>query len=448
MTEKLKRPYQIVTLVYVALLFSFYLLFFGKNGLAAISAAKAVCYYALTLSYIAAVLFLFALHGAQRKLRWSAIKADLKDTPAASWLILLFLVFTVVSALLSDYDTVWRGGVRHEGVLTISLYCISFLFISRFYRPSRWQLFLFAASVTAFCGVCVLQMLNVNVFGLFPLSAAKPTCESFLHSFIGTIGNVDFAASFLCIAVPIFWCAVLRLNGRLRFILLLPLLLCLLVLVRINVAAGFVGVILGTLLSVPVVLPCGSKTRVMLWIAVAFLLIAGLVAVYFCNFPQKELRQLRSILHGTVKDTYGSGRVFIWRRTLIAVPEHLWFGTGADTMMYAAFARRNILDANGAVQYVKVFDAAHNEYLTILFHQGLLALLSYLSALGVTFVKWWKKARENAGAAIAGTAVLCYCLQAFFSISQLITSPFFWCVFAITVHALHGKTQPEMQRKN
>jgi len=52
-SEKVKKPYRIATSVYVAVIFSFYLLFFGKNGLAAISKAKMHCYYALTICYAA-----------------------------------------------------------------------------------------------------------------------------------------------------------------------------------------------------------------------------------------------------------------------------------------------------------------------------------------------------------------------------------------------------------
>lgn len=448
MSDKLEKPYRIVTSVYVALIFSFYLLFFDRNGLAAISSAKAVCYHTLTLCYFAAVLFLFVLHGLQRRLRWSDVRKTLKQTPAAAWLILLYLLFTVVSALLSDYGTVWLGGGRREGVLTISLYCVSFLLISRFYRPARWHLYLFAAAATAFCGICILQLLNVNVFGLYPLSDVKPSCADFSDAFIGTIGNIDFTASFLCIAIPVFWCGILRSGDRQRFLLLIPLLLCLYVLVRINVGAGYFGVLIGALLSLPFVLPCGKKARIAVLIAVAALLLAAIVVIYFHRFDRLELRQLHYVLHGKIKDTYGSGRVFIWRRTLRAAPEHLWFGTGPDTMSYASFARQEVPDANGNLLYVKVFDAAHNEYLTILFHQGVFALLSYLGALGVTLVHWLRKASKNASAAVAGAAVVCYCLQACFGISQLITSPFFWCAFGILVQAIYGKKDAALRRKN
>ena len=447
MREQIMKPFRIATEVYVALIFSLFLLFFDKNGLAAITASKTVCYYALTLCYLAAMLFLFALQTIRRKLRRADVRDGLKHTPAAAWLILLYLVFTLISALLSDYGTVWLGSVRREGMLTISLYCVSFLLISRFYRPSRWHLYVFAAAATAFCCICVFQMLNFNIFGLYPLGELY-TCEDFVDSFIGTIGNIDFTASYLCIAVPILWCAILRLKGRVRFLLLLPLLLCLAVLVRINVAAGYFGVFLGALLSLPVVLPCAKKTRLIVLFLIAGLLIAALLAVYFHKFEQTDLRQLHNILHGKIKDSYGSGRVYIWRRTAQAVPEHLWFGTGPDTLSLAAFARQDVLDGQGNLLYIKVYDAAHNEYLTILFHQGVFALLAYLSALGVTLLQWVRQSRTNAAAAIAGTAVLCYCLQALFGISQLITSPFFWCVFAVTVALLHGKNEANLRLKN
>ena len=447
MSDQLKKPYRIVTSIYVALILSVYLLFFDKNGLAAISKAKMECYYALTLCYFAAVLVLLIVQCARRKLRWAQIWADLKQTPVAAWLIMLYLVFTLISALLSDYNAVWLGGIRREGALTISLYCVSFFLICRFYRPARWHLYLFAAATTAFCVICILQLLDINVFGLYPL-AENLTCANFNGNFIGTIGNIDFAAAFLCIAIPVFWCGILRLKDKQRSLLFLPLLLCIAVLWKINVAAGYVGVIGGALLSLPVVLPSSKKCRMIVLIVVAVLIVAALIVVYFVKIPQRELFQLHNILHGKVKDSYGSGRFYIWRTTLGAVPEHLWFGTGPDTMSFADFARGEVYAANGAYQYSRLYDAAHNEYLTILFHQGIFALLAYLAALGCSLVLWIRQSNDNAVAAIAGTAVLCYCLQAFFGISQLITSPYFWCILAVLVNALSIKIEPNDRRKN
>lgn len=439
MTEKIKKPYRVVTSAYIALIFSFFLLYFDENGLAAISKAKLNCYYTLTICYAAAVLLIFILQTIQRKLKIRQITADLKHTPVAAWLILLYLIFTVISACLSDFPTVWLGGNRREGVLTISLYCVSFLLICRFFRPERWMLGLFAAATTAFCIICVFQMCNVNIFGLYPLGRSKASCKDFICSFIGTIGNIDFTAGFLCIAIPVFWCSILRFKEKQCYLLFIPLLLSLAVLLKINVAAGYVGIIAGTLLSLPVVMPCRRKSRIVLLCCVVALCAAICTVLYFYDPSQKDLHQLHNVLHGKLEDSYGSGRIYIWRRTVHAVPAHLCFGTGPDTLSLMDFANINVVNKNNEILYVKTYDAAHNEYLTILFQQGFFALLSYLSALVISLVQWIRQARSSPVAAIAGAAVLCYALQAFFGISQLITAPYFWCIFAVLVAVLHDK---------
>lgn len=440
-SEKVKKPYRIATSVYVAVIFSFYLLFFGKNGLAAISKAKMHCYYALTICYAATVIFLFIIQAVQKKLKIEQLKKDLHNTPAAAWLILSYLIFTVISACLSDFDTVWLGGNRHEGVLTISLYCISFLLICRFFRSERWMLYLFAAAATAFGCICILQIFDINIFGLYPIVGDKKSCADYISSFIGTIGNIDFTASFLCIAIPVFWCSILRFKEKMRFLLLIPLLLCLYILLKIRVAAGYVGIFVGTLLSLPVVIPCTAKKRLLLLISVISVFLAAGILIYCIDFQQRDLHDIHEVFHGNFKGRYGSGRIYIWKQTIRAIPDHLWFGNGPDTMSQMAFARLNFFNNNNELVYAKVFDAAHNEYLTTLFHQGIFALMAYLSALTVSIVQWFCQAQTKPAAAIAGTAVLCYSLQAFFGISQLITSPFFWCVFAILVAVLQDKKE-------
>ena len=40
----------------------------------------------------------------------------------------------------------------------------------------------------------------------------------------------------------------------------------------------------------------------------------------------------REGLHGRLEDSFGSGRIYIWKKTAALVPEHLWFGGGPDTL--------------------------------------------------------------------------------------------------------------------
>ena len=91
---------------------------------------------------------------------------------------------------------------------------------------------------------------------------------------------------------------------------------------------------------------------------------------------------------------------------------------------------------------VSLIDAAHNEYLNILFHQGVFALAAYLGMLVSALALWIRRAAKSAPAAILGCGVLCYCIQALFGISQVITTPFFWVTLALLVNSCdHHKTQ-------
>ncbi len=89
-------------------------------------------------------------------------------------------------------------------------------------------------------------------------------------------------------------------------------------------------------------------------------------------------------------------------------------------------------------------DAAHNEYLNILFHQGLPALLVYLAALTAVAVRFLRQARCSTAAAVLGAGVLCYLIEAQFGISQPITSPFFWlCLGLLTRVTCPADPTPE-----
>ena len=70
-------------------------------------------------------------------------------------------------------------------------------------------------------------------------------------------------------------------------------------------------------------------------------------------------------------------------------------------------------------------DMAHNDYLNIAANTGIPSLVLYVLALGISFVSWLKNSRDVA-VLVCGAAVLCYCVQIFFSFSLCITAPLFW----------------------
>jgi len=96
-------------------------------------------------------------------------------------------------------------------------------------------------------------------------------------------------------------------------------------------------------------------------------------------------------------------------------------------------------DPDKGVELVAEIDTAHNEYLNILFHQGIFALLAYLAALGIAAAKWIKHGNTAPAAAACGASVLCYCIQAFFGISMFLTAPFYWITLGLLDGALRIK---------
>ena len=305
----------------------------------------------------------------------------------ASWtqrLIAVYLLFTWLSAFFSPYFPETLVGVsRHEGALTITLYCLCFLFVSVYGRAERGMLCALGGTVLIFCTICVLQLFGYNPLLLYPAGATYFDGNvAYPGTYLGTIGNVDLVAAFLCLSIPLFWVTLFRSRDKRRWWLLLPLSAAVYVLLDMWVLAGIVGVFGGTLLALPML--CSDvrwRKRALLVLGIGF--VGALFMLWRFDFGG-ALHELHELLHGNFDGSFGSGRIHIWRSVLREIPSHLWLGTGPDTMLRASLPPFERFDAARGVTIVAQIDVAHNEFLNILFHQGIFALLAYLGALNHT----------------------------------------------------------------
>jgi len=140
------------------------------------------------------------------------------------------------------------------------------------------------------------------------------------------------------------------------------------------------------------------------------------------GFADRIVFEAREVLHGNLRDEMGSGRVYIWRHALSAVPNNPIIGSGPDTF-YQAFPQEAQVFMGAS------FDTAHNEYIQILIGQGILGLLAYLVFLGGVFLTAIRKAFRNPLVMAVLAAFVGYCVQAVFNISLPIVSHMLW-VFA------------------
>lgn len=141
------------------------------------------------------------------------------------------------------------------------------------------------------------------------------------------------------------------------------------------------------------------------------------------------LYEASQVVRGQADDSFGSQRLFIWRRVPELVREYPLFGSGPDTFgpRFSAAYQPEIME------YLKediMFDHAENEYLSLLVNLGFVGLAFYLLALGGEAVRWLK-GRKTAPRLMLGFALLCASVQLFFTSSSVIVSPAFWVIWGL-----------------
>ena len=444
--ERAQRILSHLSNAYIAVLLTVFLLYPG-SGYQTITLQKWRLYLWLTGAYIVAILLL--------RLELTIVGETPAPKPCRVWralplshkLLLGYLLTTVLSAILSKYRTtaIWGSG-RCEGLVAIALYVLSFMLVSVYAEPKRWMLWLFAASVSVNCVICLIQFAGYNPFHLYPEGMNYYDAnKQYAGEFLGTIGNVDILSAVLSLSIPAFWSAFLRLTGdRRRLLLLIPLVLCLVVLLKAFVSGGILGVGGALVLSLPVMLD-GKAARKQA--AVGVVCGAALLAAVVYLFGGRMggfLYEASELMHGRWNDDFGSGRLYIWRNILELVPEHPLIGGGPDTLGLRTDAAFERYDETLGILIHSSIDAAHNEYLNILVNQGAIALLLYLVALAVSAVKWVRYSTKDPVVAICGSAILGYCIQAFFGISSPISTPYFWMALAF-LNRMQDKRGPSIE---
>lgn len=339
----------------------------------------------------------------------------------------IYIILTLISALCSDYfpETMFGSG-RHEGTLTIAIYGLTFIFVSRHYRPHLLHAAVFGASVIAFDIISLLQAAGMNPFGLYPdgLSWADRNVK-YSGEFIGTIGNADLVSAFLCVAIPL--TAVVgghlvfgslvegsravpvtildevgeiekninkkRVNKKLSIstgiICLTAAALSLVLLAVIKVTAGLLAMAFVCLIAAPVAayIFLDSQKRKMIAAYLAALVLTGCAAgafIYAETSLPGTAGELHEIMHGNIDDSFGTSRIYIYRNILERVPSHLLLGTGPDTIGHMDIEPFQRYNAERGVMVTARIDTAHNEFLNVLACQGIAALCAYVAfTLGV-----------------------------------------------------------------
>ena len=172
----------------------------------------------------------------------------LKSLTLCDWAFISYILLSLISALLSDYQAyVWKGlPERSDGFFTTLGYCLIYFVIAKCYSPRRWHTAVFALSALLVSVIAALQYYGVEAFFLYPYPLS-----SFLLPFRTTLGNIDIVAAYCALTVLFFAVMYIKSTDRLRFLYLAACLASFLLLLIGDADAGKVGILGCMVLLIP-----------------------------------------------------------------------------------------------------------------------------------------------------------------------------------------------------
>lgn len=408
-----------ITKIYVYLMFGLFLLFTGFSGYSNVFTSKCILFTALSSIYLVASL-IFGL---------SAKKMGAPEISA-----LIYLGITALSAVASShFPNTLIGISRYEGLLTIGLYVAVFLFVSQNWDTGDGFMYFLCAVMLLESVVVILQLFGFNILWLYPKGTNYYIAlEKYNGAFISTVGNSDIASALFSLVTPVLW-GIFATRRKYRLLSLASAVASSACLFCISVSAGIVAIV-ALICVIPFVL--FPKRRITVAVILAFVAAIFFAILYFIPIKEGMLYELQSLMHGNYDPDFGSGRLHIWREVLDNIKPLL--GTGPDTMLKESI-EPFVKTINGK-NVVRSIDIAHNDYLNILFHQGIFALVAYLGILAPLFVGWLKNGRRNKTAAVFGAGIFAYSVQVFFSYSACSSAVFFWIVLGMLNCELKSNT--------
>lgn len=400
---------------YICLMLLVFPLWTGFGGYASITRSKYLFFLTVTLAWLLGLLLCFIFRGA-RPPRFRA----------SAWCAACFMAAAALSALLSPYkDGIIVGASRYDGLLTLLLYGCIFLGVNAYGKFKKRYVNLTAIACALCCAVAFLQLAGYNALGLFPRGLGYyDSGVRYTGAFLGTIGNTDVLCAYLSMCVPLLVFTAARRETKRDLLLFIPAAMGLFTLARSGVAAGAVAMAACVLICVPYYVNhrfgAPALTRAFVWTSVA-LAAAGLAAVYFWPGESGTLWELKCVLHGDIRDSFGSSRVAIWKESLRLFAERPITGGGPDTFgVRSALGFSRYVQESGLTLSVHV-DNAHNEFLNYLVNIGVLGLLPYLALIAVCCAAWLRGSCPAAGCALTG-----YAAQSFFGLGLCLIVPIAW----------------------
>lgn len=252
--QKTNKRINTVTLIFSVLIFSFFVLFVFTDY-TNITAVKYNTF--AVLGVIFSAYYIFEKGGVALTTDNNRLRP--KRYPLPYIFLSAYLFFCMIAALFSPYSSYVNsnktsvlifGSGRYDGLLTVLMFALLFLFFS--FEGTFSKIHINTVAITTFLMVLLgfLQLFGLNPFEFYP-SGNFYTNGS---AFVSTLGNIDIMSTYLCIVFALLGFAYIALESKavLKAAWLVTYLLSVVYLYEINVDAGKLTVVLLLAVAVPV----------------------------------------------------------------------------------------------------------------------------------------------------------------------------------------------------
>lgn len=490
LTERTDCPvWERVSQSYALLILTVFPLLIGPRTYYDITDTKFILFAVLTGLYLVSCLGIgFLYFPGKRRGRYLRERRGEKFT-LPQLLLLAYVLWSLLSAVLSPYTGLLIGQSRYEGVLSLLLYSTAFLLLSFWGEYTDSYFWGLGVMGTVLGLIALLQSFGSKM--IYPGNS-----DYWERHFLSTIGHEDCVAGIISILVPTLLCAWVLLEGKLRRLCLPGLFFLPYIAVFTDVDTAKMGLLVAVLMLpwlfetrerlqrllfglAPILLGfalgfCGLSERsfapgkaalLFLLLAAAsagagwmmsrkerswsvrpvavrraayalmlLALAAALVLVYRYGGDNRLLTEASELLHGRLSDEAGSLRGYIWKSTWELIWERPIFGGGPGS-----FAGRFSPYNPGymvLIQEPVTVDFPHNDFLAVAASSGFVGLALYLAFLTALFVRCLRAVKRCPLLLIFVAGLLGYLAYAFFVFSIAIVSPLFWVLAGLADHVV------------
>lgn len=194
---KEKKILSKITELYIIVMIMIFPLCVDSTGFFKILECKYRCFLIINAVYIASIIVTILYYQLFKK---TNIFKEIKLSKI-QWAVIIFLIINIISTFISPFFKQYNlfiGVGRGEGLISTTIYCVSFLCITMFGEFKKRYFLYFSISSIIVSLIAILQYIGFNPFNMYQDGIGTHNV-----SFIGTIGNVAFVSAFYCIYLTI-----------------------------------------------------------------------------------------------------------------------------------------------------------------------------------------------------------------------------------------------------